>query len=119
MHNTGGGSSYADLLISYSKELDKPMAFDAAAAIGTTQSVSAFSTSAISWFEGVRKDASSAAEGKEALATRTAEALSNATGVNVDMEMSLLLDLEHTYEASARLIKAVDDMLSSLLMAVR
>ncbi len=119
VHNTGGGSSYADLLISYSKELDKPMAFDAAAAIGTTQSVSAFSTSAISWFEGVRKDASSAAEGKEALATRTAEALSNATGVNVDMEMSLLLDLEHTYEASARLIKAVDDMLSSLLMAVR
>ena len=50
---------------------------------------------------------------------RTAEALSNATGVNVDMEMSLLLDLEHTYAASARLIKAVDDMLSSLLLAVR
>ena len=50
---------------------------------------------------------------------RTAEALSNATGVNVDMEMSLLLDLEHSYEASARLIKAVDDMLSSLLVAVR
>ena len=70
---------------------------------------------AISWFEGVRKDASSAAEAKEALAARTAEALSNDTGVNVDMEMSLLLDLEHTYEASARLIKAVDDMLSSLL----
>ena len=67
----------------------------------------------------MRKDASSAAEAKEALATRTAEALSNATGVNVDMEMSLLLDLEHTYEASARLIKAVDDMLSSLLVAVR
>jgi flagellar hook-associated protein 1 FlgK len=119
VHNTGGGASYADLLISYSEKLDQPIAFDAAAAIGTNQSVSSFSTNAISWFEGVRKDASSAAEGKEALATRTGEALSNATGVNVDMEMSLLLDLEHTYEASARLIKAVDDMLSSLLMAVR
>ncbi len=33
-----------------------------------------------------------------------AEALSNDTGVNVDTEMSLLLDLEHSYEASARLI---------------
>jgi flagellar hook-associated protein 1 FlgK len=118
VHNSGG-ASYADLLISYSEKLDQPIAFDAAAAIGTTQSVSSFSTNAISWFEGVRKDASSAAEGKEALATRTEEAMSNATGVNVDMEMSLLLDLEHTYEASARLIKAVDDMLSSLLMAVR
>ena len=118
VHNSGG-ASYADLLISYSEKLDQPMAFDPAASIGANQSVSAFSTNAISWFEGVRKDASSAAEGKEALATRTGEALSNATGVNVDMEMSLLLDLEHTYEASARLIKAVDDMLSSLLMAVR
>ena len=49
--------------------------------------------------------------------SRTAEALSNDTGVNVDQEMSLLLDLEHSYQASARLIKAVDDMLAALLDA--
>jgi len=118
VHNPTGGSSYADLLISLAEKLDDPMAFDAAAEIGTTQSVSDFATSAISWFEGTRKDASEAAEAKEALAMRTAEALSNETGVNIDTEMSLLLDLEHTYEASARLIKAVDEMLASLLAAV-
>ena len=67
----------------------------------------------------MRKEASTAAETKEALAARTAEALSNETGVNVDTEMSLLLDLEHSYEASSRLIKAVDDMLAALLAAVR
>jgi flagellar hook-associated protein 1 FlgK len=119
IHNTGGGSSYADLLIGYSDALDQPTTFDAAAKIGTSQSVSDFSTSAISWFEGTRKDASTAKDAKEALASRTQEALSNATGVNVDSEMALLLDLEHTYEASARLIKACDDMLTSLLAAVR
>ena len=59
----------------------------------------------------MRQQASAAAEAKEALATRTAEALSNETGVNVDMEMSLLLDLEHTYQASARMMKTVDEML--------
>ena len=112
-------SSYSDLLISYGDKLDQPIAFDPAAGIRRTSSVSDFPTNAISWFEGVRKEASAAAEAKEALATRTAEALSNATGVNVDKEMSLLLDLEHTYEASARLIKAVDDMLAALLAAVR
>ncbi|TIU54803.1 MAG: flagellar hook-associated protein FlgK, partial [Mesorhizobium sp.] len=53
-----------------------------------------------------------------ALATRTAEALSNDTGVNVDQEMSLLLDLEHTYQASARMMKTVDDMLDALMNAV-
>ena len=107
LHNTGGGASYADLLIAYGDKLDQPMAFDAAAGDRHhAERRQRFSTNAIGWFEGVRKDASRAAEAKEALATRTAEALSNDTGVNVDMEMSLLLDLEHTYEASARLIKA-------------
>ena len=67
----------------------------------------------------MRQEASRASESKEALAVRTAEALSNETGVNVDKEMSLLLDLEHSYEASARLIKAVDEMLATLLAAVR
>ena len=119
VHNSTGGSSYSDLLLAYSNKLEQPIAFDPGAAIGTTHSVMSFSTNAIGWFEGVRKDASTAAEAKEALATRTAEALSNATGVNVDAEMSLLLDLEHTYEASARLIRAVDEMLASLLAAVR
>ncbi len=65
------------------------------------------------------KNASNAADPKEALPVRTAEALSNETGVNVDMEMSLLLDLEHSYEASARLLRAVDEMLAALLAAVR
>jgi flagellar hook-associated protein 1 len=30
----------------------------------------------------------------------------------------LLLDLEHSYQASARLLKAVDEMLATLLSAV-
>jgi len=112
------GSSYSDLLIAYGDRLDQPMVFDAAAGITTTSSVSDYAANAIGWFEGVRQQASTTADAKEALATRTAEALSNDTGVNVDQEMSLLLDLEHTYQASARMMKTVDDMLSALLDAV-
>lgn len=116
--NTGGAASYADLLIKYGQRIDTAMAFDGAAGISTSASLTAYAANSIGWFEGVRKYASETLETKEALASRTAEALSNETGVNVDTEMSLLLDLEHSYEASARLIKAVDDMLSSLLAAV-
>lgn len=112
------GSSYSDLLIAYGDRLDQPMAFDAAAGITTSSSVSDYAANAIGWFGGVRQQASTTADAKEALATRTAEALSNDTGVNVDQEMSLLLDLEHTYQASARMMKTVDDMLSALLDAV-
>lgn len=119
VHNVGNGASFADLLISYSDKLDEPMIFDTAAALNATQSVSSFSTDAISWLEGARRDASNASLAKEALAARTAESLSNATGVNSDTETLLLLDLEHTYQASARLIQTIDDMLQSLLDAVR
>jgi flagellar hook-associated protein 1 len=117
--NNGGGVSYSKLLIAYADRIDTTMAFDPSTGINASTSLSAYSTAAIGWFERIRKEAYSASESKEALAVRTAEALSNDTGVNVDMEMSLLLDLEHSYEASARLIKAVDDMLASLFAAVR
>jgi flagellar hook-associated protein 1 FlgK len=77
-----------------------------------------YSTNAISSFEAARKDASDAADNKNALMTRTQQALSNSTGVNIDEEMSMMLDLEHSYQASARMISTVDNMLSALMNAI-
>ncbi|TPI43042.1 flagellar hook-associated protein FlgK [Mesorhizobium sp. B3-1-6] len=113
-----GGASYSDLLIGYGNKLDQPMAFDSSAGITVSSGVSDYAANAIGWFEGVRQQASTNADSKQALAARTAEALSNDTGVNVDQEMSLLLDLEHTYQASAHMMKTVSDMLDSLMAAV-
>ncbi|MGB3896983.1 MAG: flagellar hook-associated protein FlgK [Mesorhizobium sp.] len=117
--NPDHNAAFADLLIKYGDALDKPMAFSPAAGIASNSSVPTYSANAIGWFEGMRQQAATAADTKEALATRTAEALSNETGVNVDTEMSLLLDLEHTYQASARILSTVNQMLDSLLQAVR
>lgn len=113
------GPSYAGLLIAYGDRLDKPMDFAPSAGIAISSSVSSYSANSIGWFEGVRQRATTAADNKEALAARSAEALSNDTGVNVDTELSLLLDLEHTYQASARIMSSVNQMLDSLLEAVR
>jgi flagellar hook-associated protein 1 FlgK len=117
--NTANNASFTGLLTKYVDRLDQPIAFDAAAGNGTTASVAAYAANSIGWFEGVRQDAANAAESKQALATRTQEALSNETGVNVDTELALLLDLENAYEASARILKAVDEMLMTLMSAVR
>lgn len=119
VHNATGGVSYSDLLITYAERMEAPIAFDAAAGVQGTISVVAYSAETVSWFEALRQNASRASESKTALLTRTQEALSNATGVNIDEELSLLLDLEHTYEASARLLRAIDEMLASLIAAVR
>ena len=112
------GASYSRLLIAYGDRLNQPMAFAPSAGIAVNSSVTSYSANAIGWLEAVRQRASTAADNKEALATRTAEALSNATGVNVDAELSLLLDLEHTYQASARILNSVGKMLDTLLEAV-
>jgi flagellar hook-associated protein 1 FlgK len=39
--------------------------------------------------------------------------------VNIDEEMSILLNLEKSYQASARIMTSVDAMFNSLLEAVR
>jgi flagellar hook-associated protein 1 FlgK len=119
VHNASGGTSYADLLLSYDTSIGTPIAFDPAAGIAGTISLSDYSTESVSWFSALRQDSSRAADNKSALMMRTAEALSNVTGVNIDEEMSLLLDLEHSYQASAKLVQTVDSMLASLLAAVR
>ena len=46
-------------------------------------------------------------------------ALSNVNGVNMDDEMSFMLQVERTYSASSKLISTVDEMLKQLLAAVR
>jgi flagellar hook-associated protein 1 FlgK len=52
------------------------------------------------------------------LLVRSTEALSNATGVNIDEEMTIMLELERSYQASAKLIATVDSLFASLLQAV-
>jgi len=115
--NTGGGASYADLLIAFQARLDQPIAFDPAAGAGASASVMAYSTNSISWLESVRKKADEARLSREALVMRTSEALSNETGVNMDQEMALLLELEQSYQASSRIIQAVDEMFAALFQA--
>lgn len=117
VHNTAGGG-YSALILEYSNRLDRPMTFDPAAGLGATGSLTAFSTNAISWLESGRQEAERAIETKSATLMRTSTALSNATGVNVDEEMALLLELERSYESSARILRVVDEMFAALLGAV-
>lgn len=115
VENSTGGASFADRLIRYGEQLDAPMTFDGASGLGGDKSLLSFASGAVSWLEGYRAEADDAAAVKDALFVRLSSTLIGETGVNLDQEMSLLLDLEHTFEASARLIRAVDEMLQDLL----
>lgn len=117
--NPSGASGFSTLLDAHVQVLDEPMAFDAAAGISPSSSILAFAAESIGWLELNRSDAESAAETREASRFRSVEAFSNITSVSLDEEMSMLLELEQSYKASARLISAVDQMLQALLAVVR
>jgi len=119
VQNTGGYASFADRLITYAQGLDGNQGFDAVAGLSTSTSLVKFAGQSLAWFGGKRADVMDAADRSDALYTRLAESLANATGVNMDTEMAKLGELEHGYEASARLIRVVDQMLQDLMDAVR
>jgi flagellar hook-associated protein 1 FlgK len=115
--NTDNDASFSKLLNKYATAFEAPRTFDVNAAIDTNTSILAFSTASIGWVEQLRSAATTASDDKSALLGRTQEALLNVTAVSLDEELALLLDLEQSYKASAKLVAAVDEMIAALLSA--
>ncbi|NNF80078.1 MAG: flagellar hook-associated protein FlgK, partial [Rhizobiales bacterium] len=117
VQNTTGAAGFNDNILSHISELSNPRTYDAAATIDTSDSITGYAASSVSWIEQTRSTVQQDADYRATLKAHTAVTLSNATGVNVDEEMALLLELERSFEASARLISAIDQMYASLLQA--
>lgn len=115
--NTSGATGYTTLLEGYVDAMEAGGTWDAGTELNTTLSILDFSAASIGWLEELRGSASDAVDTKEATYQRTSEALSNDTGVSLDEELSLLLDLEQAYKASSKLLSTVDEMMQSLLSA--
>jgi flagellar hook-associated protein 1 FlgK len=118
-YNKTGVAAYTTRVDGLISEMGKPMSFDDTAEIGETATITGYASSSIGWIEQLRKAATSANETKSAMLQQTQQTLSNETGVSLDEELSLMLDLEQSYKASAKLLSTVDDMLKSLLDMVR
>lgn len=118
-YNPDDFASFGERLIGVISAMDQPMDLVAVDGTVSQRSLMDFSSAAIGWIEDARKTASIASENKSALMFRTAEALSNMTGVNVDEEMALMLQLEQSYAASAKMMQMIDEMLRTLMDVVR
>lgn len=110
-----GGSSYRDLLDKYNESLEGPMTFDNNTEIADAPDLLSFAADSMGWLEQLRSTATSSDETKTALLTRTLEAYSSSTGVSLDEELSLLLDIEQSYKAGTKLMATVDEMMQALL----
>ena len=79
------------------------------AGLGTSASLADYANASVSWLQGENQQASNASDYQNALATQATSALSNATGVNLDAEMTNMLSLENTYASSAKLLTTVNE----------
>ncbi len=119
VYNTSGDTGYSTRLTQLISNLSQPMPFYTNADAGTNMSVTNFTAASASWLGTQVNQASTAASYSAAVQSSASTALSNATGVNLDTELSNMLSLEQSYQASAKLLTTVDALYTSLFAAIQ
>ncbi len=114
----GAGSGYTDRIAALYEALGSSRAYSTEAGLAQTGSLANFAASSLGWLQAGRASALSEVEYRTTLNERTRETMSNETGINLAQEMTLLTDLQRSYQASAKLISTVDEMLAALLQTV-
>ncbi len=117
-YNTSGDGSYTGRLDQLLGNLSATATFDPAGGIGTSDTLSDYATNSVSWLEAQRSNASSAGTYQSTLLSQATTALSNTTGVNIDSQMSQMLNLENSYQASAKLMSTIDGMFGALMQTM-
>ena len=117
--NVTGATGYTGYITGLLSDLDATTTFDGASGGASQGTLAAYAQSSVSWLETSRQNATTAASDRQAVVSQTTTSLSNSTGVNLDDQLSTMLDLEHSYQASAQLITTVKSMYDALLSAVQ
>src|SRR5947208_8411109 len=102
-YNTAGNGGYSARLQQLIGAMDASQPFDATTQGKPNGSLIDFASSSTSWIENQRKTADSNVTYQKTLLDRSTAALSNVSGVNMDDEMSLMLQVERTYSASSKI----------------
>jgi flagellar hook-associated protein 1 len=119
VYNSSGAAGFSDRLNQLVDAMNAAQPFDPSAQAGSSGTIESYATSSISWLQGTRSTASSSADYKNTVYQQASTALSSATGVNLDQEMTNLLAVERSYQASSKLISTINDMFQSLINVVQ
>jgi flagellar hook-associated protein 1 FlgK len=117
--NPDGDAAYSDNLYRLVESVKADRPFDPLLGLGASASVQGFASASASWVQAGRQKASDELEYELTLLGQASDLLSNATDVNMDDETALMLQLEKSYAASAKLISVIDEMFKTLLNMVR
>ncbi len=117
-YNTGGEASYTDRIDQLIGNMGLGYTYDGATKLATTGTLSSYSSISAGWLEEQRKVADDNQTYQSTLYQRSFEAFTRTTGVNLDEELSLMLEIERSFATSSKLISVVDEMYNALLGAI-
>jgi flagellar hook-associated protein 1 FlgK len=116
-YNATGAASFQGRLTQLITDVNTKQSFDQAATLGSPATLTEFSSSSVSWMEETRKTATNNSTYKTTLQQQTANALSSKTGVSLDAQMMLMLDVERSFQATSKLVTTINSMFDALLAA--
>jgi flagellar hook-associated protein 1 FlgK len=117
-YNTTGGASYTGRIAQLISATTANQSFSGTAGLGSSSSLNDYANSSVSWLQSQNQAASNQLDYQNSLVSQATTAASNATGVNLDTEMTNMLTIENSYTTTAKLLTTVNAMFSSLLNAV-
>ncbi len=118
-YNPTGATGFSDRLREMIAKLSSSRSFDASAGIGASNGLLGFAADSAGWLEGARNSNVEQVQHKRVLSERATAAWQSAVGVNLDEELTSLMALEKSFQASSRLITTVNGMFDALLQATR
>jgi len=107
-----------DRILQLVDKFSETRSYDPRAGLADGTNLIKFTEFSRSWIEAERKEIMGVVDFHNTQVMRAGEALSNETGVNSDEEMALMLQLEQSYAATARLIATVGKVFDNLLAAI-
>jgi flagellar hook-associated protein 1 FlgK len=116
-YNTSGAASYTGRIQQLVAQISATQSFDPSAGLESSANLTDYANASVSWLQARTQQANDASSYQNAVATQASSALSNATGVNLDAEMTNMLNLENSYASTAKLLTTVTSMFSALLQA--
>ncbi|MEM8551440.1 MAG: flagellar hook-associated protein FlgK [Pseudomonadota bacterium] len=113
--NPGGFAAFSDRLFALGDALTAVTTFDPQTELASNSRLTDFATESAGWVEAIRQTVTIQAETEQAILIQAQDALSRATGVNLDDEYAQQLMIERNFNASSRLIGIIDEMFETLL----
>ena len=104
-------------VLAFLDQLSAPKSYDTAAALGNDMPLARYAASMVADQQVLRSAAATRAEEYRVTAEAVEGVRQGIEGVNIDEELQQLMVIEQSYAANAQMMKAIDEMMKTLLSA--